>query len=432
MFPFQDEGPEQGCDTSKVRRVPKKRTRPRADTLGPLPFQDEGPDEPPEELTHSAGTAREVLPFGPEPEEAQEPEHESAGPLCASSDSSGDEEVKVDFKIPSVGLGWQVLRKMEDVQQLLTQESGKQSSEPKSKRPYNNSQRASVAAPYQRKASRQSYAKSGADQARIQKILLGPCCCKTKNCYKEMKQDEVLAFLQKYWTLPREQQSLLVLLAADTPLDTAGTPRRSWAFLGTSIGPRCLAVLMGHNVRRLYKAVGAIADMRHVSGCSKPSRRAASCQAFLLGAYMSLAETLPKELIVRRRTKKGSRPANPNFEDSTDSSEGVLEEGAEIGEEGALRQILEGPGGNWTYNVLISSGGTFGTQGLVRRWLPPGNVTELHTEYEAACEVTGEAAASLSTFRRLFNQYWSDILKFRAPSEFSQCDVCYSFKGGHP
>jgi hypothetical protein len=117
--------------------------------------------------------------------------------------------------LPTVGLGWPVLRKLEGVQsleatvkvELLKARRG---------RAYDNSRRAKLAKPYNltgaenKRVGLCTAAQNGADGARIRRVLEGKCHCKTKNCYANQSFEEVNSFLISYWSLPKGQQNALV------------------------------------------------------------------------------------------------------------------------------------------------------------------------------------------------------------------------------
>lgn len=67
------------------------------------------------------------------------------------------------------------------------------------------------------------------------------------------------------------------------------------------------------------------------------------------------------------------------------------------------------------------------------RALPHGSRTELFWEYCAFCDARGQSQASYSTFLRVANPILkpgekNGHLRFRQPTEHSQCDVCFGLK----
>jgi hypothetical protein len=73
---------------------------------------------------------------------------------------------------------------------------------------------------------------------------------------------------------------------------TSDSSTISWQLLGKPVNPNCLAALLGHNSRKLYRAVQGAPDVR--SCVPKPtSMKFASSNAFFLTTYNSVSETLP-------------------------------------------------------------------------------------------------------------------------------------------
>ena len=70
----------------------------------------------------------------------------------------------------------------------------------------------------------------------------------------------------------------------------------------------------------------------------------------------------------------------------------------------------------------------YGTTGehLPRRFLPPGNVTQLHLEYQTETEESGDNPASFKVFTQEFKAF--DKLIFRPASDFADCDTCYALR----
>ena len=64
---------------------------------------------------------------------------------------------------------------------------------------------------------------------------------------------------------------------------------------------------------------------------------------------------------------------------------------------------------------------------LPLRELPPGNTAALFLMYMAWARVSGEKAASKSTFYAT-SKKWACCLKFRSRSEHSMCVICQSLK----
>ena len=66
---------------------------------------------------------------------------------------------------------------------------------------------------------------------------------------------------------------------------------------------------------------------------------------------------------------------------------------------------------------------------LPRRYLPPGNYSDLFRLYLAECHAQGAPAASASTFfRTLKKSGWRRKIKFRGQSTHAECQVCHRLK----
>ena len=105
-----------------------------------------------------------------------------------------------------------------------------------------------------------------------------------------------------------------------------------------------------------------------------------------------------------RRGRASGRPRNLD-EDSDDDAFQMASDVEE--EQGELRQWLEGPGHNAVWTLLSPAR-------LVVRWLPPGNVKDLYTEYVATQSLIGTSVVSYHTFWRLWRCRWHNFLHFRA------------------
>ena len=66
---------------------------------------------------------------------------------------------------------------------------------------------------------------------------------------------------------------------------------------------------------------------------------------------------------------------------------------------------------------------------LVRRYLPPGNFSDLFRLYTAACQAANEPAASCSTFFRVLRKSgWRKKLRHRGKTTHSKCSICHKLK----
>lgn len=74
---------------------------------------------------------------------------------------------------------------------------------------------------------------------------------------------------------------------------------------------------------------------------------------------------------------------------------------------------------------------TAGPEDLPRRYLPPGNYSDLFRLYLAECNALGQPASSASTFFRVLRSSgWRRKIKFRGESTHAQCQICHKLKSG--
>jgi hypothetical protein len=77
----------------------------------------------------------------------------------------------------------------------------------------------------------------------------------------------------------------------------------------------------------------------------------------------------------------------------------------------------------WT--KYVDTGFATATKDLPLRYLGPGSLNDLYVEYAAQ----GTAPiASKSTFKRCWEHAWSNVLRRRAPGDFSDCNDCHRLK----
>lgn len=66
---------------------------------------------------------------------------------------------------------------------------------------------------------------------------------------------------------------------------------------------------------------------------------------------------------------------------------------------------------------------------LPRRYLPPGNYSDLFRLYQAECLAQERPAASATTFFRVLKSSgWKSKIKFRGQSTHAQCKICHKLK----
>jgi hypothetical protein len=175
------------------------------------------------------------------------------------------------------------------------------------KRPYSGASRrkAAAAAAASRPMRRRDH-ENGMSKARVSAVLRRQACYCKKQCFRQFQLDSLMRFLCRYWSLPKTQRDGLLALTATSEFQADGLPhtanggptRTSWSFLGIPIGPRCLAAVLGHNVRKLRRRL--LPDGRLNPRVSLPGK--GEVDAFFTTQYMSVAETLPTKSAPQKQT----------------------------------------------------------------------------------------------------------------------------------
>lgn len=279
------------------------------------------------------------------------------------------------------------------------------------KRPYSGASRrkAAAAAAASRPMRRRDH-ENGMSKARVSAVLRRQACYCKKHCFRHFELDSLMRFLCRYWSLPKTQRDGLLALTATSEFQAGGLPhtakdgpmRTSWSFLGIPIGPRCLAAVLGHNVRKLRRRL--LPDGRLNPRVSLPGK--GEVDAFFTTQYMSVAETLPTKsgpqkqtpvstsigmmmsshpilskhipvarFVRRALTRKHAVDVARSLD--SDSESDMLQSGNES----------EGTGGDGLKSWLETSRDfvwqVLSPEKMPMRFLPPGNVTGLYHEYVA-------------------------------------------------
>ena len=151
--------------------------------------------------------------------------------------------------------------------------------------------------------------------------------------------------------------------------------------------------ILGIGRRRLVKAMTATPDLRYGSKEKPTSSESDSCRAFFNTLYFKVAESLPDKFVRRGRASKRRRTKhshNIKVGDSSSEETWFSAEGSEDeGDDADLFAWLDKSSDTPLQNLTLTQ------QRLVKRFLPPGNVTGLYDHYQVTQSMLGVAPASL-------------------------------------
>ena len=113
----------------------------------------------------------------------------------------------------------------------------------------------------------------------------------------------------------------------------------------------------------------------------------------LWGTMMFLLVTSPCRFVRRGRAAKGD---DKDFDLASDV------------EDAELITWLEKPGLSTALQLIQSKDSK-----KMTKYLPPGTVNDLFTQYSATRQLLHAPAVSYATFMRVYKERWADVLKFR-------------------
>ena len=150
----------------------------------------------------------------------------------------------------------------------------------------------------------------------------------------------------------------------------------------------CLATLLGVGLKRLQRAETGTPDQRFGHQVKGTSAESDGVRAFFNSMYMKVAESLPDRFVRSGRARK--RHTTHTSVISDESSE-YLEapSGDEFDDDQDLLQWLDKASDTPLHNATLHS------NCLVKRYLPPGNLSELYDHYMVTQSLMGCNAASL-------------------------------------
>ena len=130
-----------------------------------------------------------------------------------------------------------------------------------------------------------------------------------------------------------------------------------------------MVTLLGIGKSRLAKAEASQPDLRFGHQERGSSLEAESCQAFFHRTYTKLGESLPDKFVRRKKSKKKKAT------ESDSSSVGSEFDISDDEDHTALLKWLDRSDDSSVHNISLNQ------DSLPKRWLPPGNISELYDHY---------------------------------------------------
>lgn len=144
--------------------------------------------------------------------------------------------------------------------------------------------------------------------------------------------------------------------------------------------------VLGIGKGRLARAEAGAPDLRCGAGQPRASTAESdSVRAFFHTAYTKLGECLPDKFVRRGRAK----PKKKVDSDSDDSGGVVSDPDCD---DGQLLEWLDRSTDTELHNAVLNTGA------MVKRWLPPGNLSELYDHYQVVQSLLDVKAASFLVF----------------------------------
>lgn len=261
------------------------------------PLGDEGPEA--EEALHRVPLADEddelppqrLCPAAPLADELSEGDVGSeSGSSSSSCSLSHAPELPGSPSWRVVGLGFDTFLTAEEMNLLQRARVQAQLETVKArKRPYSSAKRRARAAARQALLpSKRGHAANGADPARLRRVLKSACRC-PRQCFRKLDGRTTQLFVSKYWALcKRDRDSLLSLVSTTSGRGTTTV----WEFLGKEMSAECVAKVLGHHSRKLYRQ-GLHIDHRFQGRMVVGYKLHAELDSFFMTMYLSVAEPLP-------------------------------------------------------------------------------------------------------------------------------------------
>ena len=267
------------------------------------------------------------------------------------------------------------------------------------------------------------------DRSRIAQCLANPCHCARRNCFSQFRESPELPKLLCMFAKAKKQiQDHALHLASRVNRDSS-SPGDIYSLLGKAMGRKCFLSLLVIGRTRLKNCINSHYHCR--APVSKPRRRPKESHAdnYFLSLYVRLGETLPNRFHRKLQARRHRRRQADRCGSSSSGAESGADGGTKFGpEDGAgddeIREHCMADRSLWTR--YVDSGIGHDITRLPLRFLPPGTVSDLYRDYKLG---TGrEHCASYSIFGRRWKAHWSNILHFRQPTDFTDCDRCFNME----
>ena len=178
----------------------------------------------------------------------------------------------------------------------------------------------------------------------------------------------------------------------------------------------CLVQILGIGKKRLARVEAGAPDLRCGAQPRGSTAESYSVRAFFHTAYTKLGECLPDKFVRRGRAKVKKKIGN----DTDSESGGVVScpDGADSDDE--LREWLDRSTNTEVHNAVLNAGA------MAKRWLPPGNLSELFDHYQVVQALLEVKAASFLV--RMWRDLWCQASVTCVPAQIVICesDVCVS------
>ena len=165
-----------------------------------------------------------------------------------------------------------------------------------------------------------------------------------------------------------------------------------WNGIGLFATGRCLCSILAIGTSRLKRCELSKPDLRFGKQERPTSTEGDSCRAFFQSMYVKVAESLPDVFVRKGRARRRVRTSHGHKgwqDDGGSSDSSFFEAEGEEDDEADLFAWLDKATDGPLQNMVLNS------KNLVKRFLPPGNVSELYDHYQVVQSMLGLNAALL-------------------------------------
>lgn len=149
-----------------------------------------------------------------------------------------------------------------------------------------------------------------------------------------------------------------------------------------------MATLIGVSMTRLRKAESSTPDARFGAQVKGTSAESDSVRAFFHSMYIKIAESLPDRFVRIGRAKRRKTTHGLKSFKHDDSDSDYFQAPSDTENDDDLRQWLDRADDTPLHNATLNAGA------LVKRFLPPGNLSELYDHFQVVQSMLGVSAAS--------------------------------------